>query len=80
MSCSTKVRYQHFSDPWVERNDNFPTSATGLFGALFWSNFIQLLRVVITPSVTEGVITTRSNRMKCGLWSTVLGKFNSLHI
>ena len=27
-------------------------------------NFIRLLRVVITPSVTEGVITTRSNRMK----------------
>ena len=79
MSCSTKVRYQHFSDPWVERNDNFPTSATGLFGALSL-NFIQLLRVVITPSVTKGVITTRSNRMKCGLWSTVLGKFNPLPI
>ena len=27
-------------------------------------NFIRLLRVVITPSVTEGVITTRSNQMK----------------
>ena len=29
-------------------------------------NFIRLLRVVITPdpSVTEGVMTTRSNRMK----------------
>ena len=25
--CSTKIRYQTFSDPWVERNDNFPTSA-----------------------------------------------------
>ena len=27
-------------------------------------NFIRLLRVVITPSVTQGVIMTRSNRMK----------------
>ena len=27
-------------------------------------NFIRLLRVVITPSVTEGVTTTWSNRMK----------------
>ena len=27
-------------------------------------NFIRLLRVVITPSITGGVITTRSNRMK----------------
>ena len=79
MSCSTKVWYQHFSDSWVERNDNFPTSPTGLFGALSL-NFIQLLRDVITPSVTEGVITTRGNRMKCGLWSTVLGKLNPLHI
>ena len=38
MSCSTKVRYQNFSDPWVEQNDNFPTSATGLFGALYLEN------------------------------------------
>jgi len=30
-------------------------------------NFIRLLRVVITPSVTEGAITTRSNRMKFSL-------------
>ena len=30
-------------------------------------NFIRLLRVVITPSVTEGTITTRSNRMKFSL-------------
>ena len=30
-------------------------------------NFIRVLRVVITPSVTEGVITTRSNRMKSRL-------------
>ena len=35
-SCSTKIRYQTFSDPWVERirNNNFPTSATGLNGLL----------------------------------------------
>ena len=35
-SCSTKIRYQTFSDPWVERirKNNFPTSATGLNGLL----------------------------------------------
>ena len=30
-------------------------------------NFIRLLLVVITPSVTEGLITTRTNRMKSRL-------------
>ena len=29
-SCSTKIQGQTFSDPWVERNYNFLTSATGL--------------------------------------------------
>ena len=30
-SCSTKIRSQTLSDPWVERKNNFPTSVTGLY-------------------------------------------------
>ena len=41
-------------------------------------NFIRLLRVVITPSVTEGVITTRSNRMKFRLQTTVITMRNKI--
>ena len=37
---------------------------SSLHRGVYSLNFIRLLRVVITPSVTEGVITTQSNQMK----------------
>ena len=42
-------------------------------------NFIRLLRVLITPSVTEGVITTRSNRMKFRLMLLLFYNFKTAH-
>ena len=48
-------------------NTFFNRSSSWVFltiGCYYSLNFIRLLRVLITPSVTEGVITTRSNRMK----------------
>ena len=44
----------------------------------FSLNFIRLLRFVITPSVTEGVITTRSNRMKFRLDVVGQGSFGAV--
>ena len=48
MSCSTKIQHQTFTAPWVERNDNFPTSATGLFSRewLLWTCMVRKLRLI----------------------------------